>query len=569
MFKILKYIKPYALQCVLAPLFKLLEASFELFVPLVIISMVDNGIAVNNKTHIIYMGLLLVSLAAIGLAMSITAQYFSAKAASGYAGILRAKIFDDIEHKSYKEIDSIGVTTMITRITSDVNQVQTGVNLFLRLLLRSPFVVFGAVIMAFTVNVKEALIFVVAIPLLFIIVFMILLGSIPLYKKVQSKLEDVLTLFRENLLGVRVIRAFTMEEEETEKTEKEIDNLTAVSLFVGRISSLLNPITFVVINLATYIILVNGSFLVDEGAITQGEIMALVNYMSQILVELVKFANLVITVTKSVACGDRIEAMLSEGSIEDGSEELESIESIEFKNVSFAYEGEGENALLGINLSLKKGDRIGIIGGTGSGKSTVASLLCGFYPASSGEIWVNGRNIKEFSKESLNKRISISPQFSVLFKGTVADNLKWGKEDATDDEMWKALDMASATEFIKGKDGQLNAGVKEGGSNFSGGQKQRLSIARCLIKNSDLYVLDDSTSALDNITLKEVNKNLKALGEDKILVVISQRASQIMDMDTIIVLEDGHMESMGTHEELMRSSEVYKEIYRTQFSNEE
>ena len=320
---------------------------------------------------------------------------------------------------------------------------------------------------------------------------------------------------------------------------------------------------------ATYIILVNGSFLVDEGAITQGEIMALVNYMSQILVELVKFANLVITVTKSVACGDRIAAMLTDEGAEDGDEILERIDSIEFKNVCFAYEGEGENALSDINFALKKGSRIGIIGGTGSGKSTAASLLCGFYHASQGQVLINGRDIKEYSKESINNRISISPQFSVLFKGTVADNLKWGKEDASVDEMWKALDMAAASGFVKDKEGALEALVKEGGSNFSGGQKQRLSIARCLIKNSDLYVLDDSTSALDNITLKEVNKNLKALGEDKILVVISQRASQIMDMDTIIVLEDGHMESMGTHEELMRSSEVYKEIYRTQFSNEE
>lgn len=571
--QILKYLKEYKKECICAPLFKLLEASFELIVPLVMAAIIDNGITASDKPYIWKMGGVLVLLAAVGLVSSVTAQYFAAKAAVGFSTRLRHILFEKIESLSFSKMDTVGTSTLITRMTSDINQVQSGVNLVLRLFLRSPFIVFGAMAMAFTVNVRAAMVFVVTIPLLSIVVFSVMAASLPLYKKVQSSLDTVLSHTRENLEGTRVIRAFNKQNDEIDSFNRDNEFLTNMQQVVGRISALTNPLTFIIINIATIAVIVSGGKQVYAGILTQGEVVALVNYMSQILVELIKLANLIVQVTKAVACGNRIADVLSIPSklpeknpkligAKDGAPE------VEFDHVCMTYEGAADETLTDISFTVQKGQTIGIIGGTGSGKSSLVNLIPRFYDATKGTIRIQGNDINDYDAVQLRDKIGVVMQKAVLFAGTIADNLRWGKNDATEEEMWKALDIAQATEVVKGKEGGLDYMIEQGGKNLSGGQKQRLTIARAVVKDPDILILDDSASALDFATDASLRAALKGMHGDKTIFIVSQRTSSIQFADNIIVLDDGQMVGFGPHEELLETCETYKEIYDSQFKKE-
>lgn len=570
-----KYLRKYVKESILAPLFKMLEACFELLVPLVMANIIDVGIKTQDMNYIIRMCLVMIALGIIGLVCSITAQYFAAKAANGFGEGVRADMFYHITGLSYNEIDKIGTSTLLTRMTSDINQMQTGVNLFLRLFLRSPFIVFGAMIMAFTIDVKSAMTFVVTIPLLSIVVFGIMLVSIPLFRKVQTRLDKVTLLTREGLTGARVIRAFNRQETEFKEFNKATDDLMGVQLFVGRISAFLNPVTYVIINLATVVLIQIAGGQTDDGTITQGQVVALVNYMSQILVELVKLANLIINLTKSIACGRRVSAVFAEESTVTGPEHTVSNEKdkahagnfkVKFENASLRYTGSNENSLTDISFDVKPGETIGIIGGTGSGKSSLVNLIARFYDAFSGKVYVDGINVKDYNLDDLRYKVGIVPQKSVLFEGTIADNIRWGKQDATDDEIDEALRIAQAKEFVDSKENGINFKVTQGGKNLSGGQKQRLTIARALVRKPEILIMDDSASALDFATDAALRKAISANTHGMTVFIVSQRASTIMHADKIIVLEDGEMAGVGTHEELYNTCDVYREICESQLS---
>ncbi len=570
--KLLVYLKSYRKECILSPLFKFLEASFELLVPLVIAAIIDNGIANKDSGYIVRMCLLLVALGIIGLAAAITAQYYAAKASVGFAKNLRHALFAHIQQLSYTEIDTLGTSTMITRMTSDVNQVQSGVNLTLRLLLRSPLVVFGAMIMAFTINVKAALIFAVAIPVLSAVVFGIMIICIPLYKKVQAALDKVLSSTRENLTGVRVIRAFGTEQREIEKFTERNETLTHVQKFTGRISALLNPLTYVIINIAIIILINTGAIQVYEGIITQGMVIALYNYMSQILVELIKLANLIINITKSMACANRISAVLdiqpSLTSPDTVSDKAQSAYAVEFKNVSLRYKNNSEASLSDISFCVKKGETVGIIGSTGSGKSSLVNMIPRFYDAENGEVTVNGINVKDYPIAKLREKIGVVPQKAVLFKGSIRDNMRWGKNNASDSEIMSALETAQAKSVVDGKEGGLDYIIEQGGKNLSGGQRQRFTIARALVRNPEILILDDSASALDFATDAALRKAIREIPSSPTVFIVSQRTSSIQYADKIIVLDDGRISGMGTHSELLKTCEVYREIYNSQFKKE-
>ena len=569
--KLLIYLKAYRKEACLAPIFKMLEAVFELFVPLVIKGIIDYGIAAEDRAYCLRMGLLLLLLAVIGLAMATTAQWFSAKAAAGFAAKIKQVLMEHIQKLSYTELDTIGTSTLITRMTSDVNQVQTGTNLVLRLFMRSPFIVFGSMIMAFTIDFKAAMIFVITIPLLSVVVFGIMLSSIPLYKKVQSQLDRVLGITRENLTGVRVIRAFNKEEEEISHFKAENEQFTRLQTFVGKISALMNPLTFVIVNSAILVLVWTGAWRVEGGILTQGAVVALVNYMSQILVELIKLADLIINITKAVACGNRIQKVLEvEPSMENGSKEC--IEekntqenAVDFNHVSLTYAGAGAPSLTDIDLHVKTGQTIGIIGGTGSGKTSVVNLIPRFYDATQGNVLVLGKPVKEQDMESLRSQIAIVPQKAVLFAGTIRENMKWGKEDATDEEIMEALTIAQAAEVVQKKEGGLDAFVEQGGKNLSGGQRQRLTIARALVRKPRILILDDSASALDFATDAALRKAIREMKNAPTVFIVSQRTSSIRFADQILVLDDGKSVGVGTHDELLKTCSVYKEIYDSQY----
>ena len=565
--RLLVYLKDYKKECVLGPLFKLLEASFELIVPLIIASIIDRGIGRGDKHYVLQMCGVLILLGIVGLIAAVTAQYFAAKAAVGFATKLKKALFKHIQGLSYAEIDALGTSTMITRMTSDVNQVQSGVNLVLRLLLRSPFVVFGAMAMAFTQDSKAALTFVGAIAFLSVVIFGIMLINIPMYKKVQAGLDKVLLTTRENLTGVRVIRAFCKEEDEIRKFRERNEKLTHDQKHVGKIAALLNPLTYVIINIFIVLLIYVGAIRVDAGVITQGTVVALYNYMSQILVELIKLANLIVNVTKSIACGNRISAVFDiESSIRYGtvSEGTDTDETIRFEHVSMSYEKAGE-ALSDVTFLAKSGETIGIIGGTGSGKSTLVNLIPRFYDATRGDVYIKGVNVKELTAKAIESAVAVVPQKAVLFSGTVRDNMKWGKEDATDDEIYEALEIAQAKEIVDGKGEGLDYLISQSGKNLSGGQRQRLTIARALVKKSDIVILDDSSSALDYATDAKLRGALKKMKNKPTVVIVSQRTSSISHADKIIVLDDGNVVGMGRHEELLKSCPVYAEIHNSQF----
>ncbi len=568
------YLKDYKKESILAPLFKLLEAFFELMVPLVMANIIDYGISNRNMGYIGKMGLVLLLLGVVGLASSITAQFFAAKAAVGVSTKLRQALFDHIEDLSFTDIDKAGTSTMITRMTSDVNQVQSGINMTLRLFLRSPIIVFGAMIMAFTIDVKCALIFVVAIPLLSIVVFGIILSTIPMYKKVQSKLDQVLGITRENLTGVRVIRAFHQEAKEEERFRENNEALSAMQIFVGKISACMNPVTYVIVNGAIIALIYTGAVQVNIGNLSQGEVVAIINYMNQILVELVKLANLIVTMTKALACADRVASVFEIGTdaayVGAQDQKLadkvdKSAPFLDFNHVSLTYQGAGAPTLQDMNFTVNRGDTVGIIGGTGSGKTSLVNLIPGFYPATEGEILLEGRDIKTMSDEELRGRIGVVPQKAVLFKGTIRSNLQWGKPDATEEEMWKALELAQASEVVEGKDGKLDATVAQNGKNFSGGQRQRLTIARALVREPEILILDDSASALDYATDAKLRAALRTLEDKTTTFIVSQRASTIRHADKIIVLDDGEIAGVGTHDELLKDCTVYQEIYYSQY----
>ena len=572
--RLMMYLKDYKKESILAPLFKLLEAFFELMVPLVMANIIDYGISNRNMGYIGKMGLLLLLLGVVGLASSITAQFFAAKAAVGVSTKLRQALFDHIEDLSFTDIDKAGTSTMITRMTSDVNQVQSGINMTLRLFLRSPIIVFGAMIMAFTIDVKCALIFVVAIPLLSIVVFGIILSTIPMYKKVQSRLDQVLGITRENLTGVRVIRAFHQEAKEEERFRENNEALSAMQIFVGKISACMNPVTYIIVNGAIIALIYTGAVQVNIGNLSQGEVVAIINYMNQILVELVKLANLIVTMTKALACADRVASVFEIGAdaayMGAQNQKLadkvdKSAPFLDFKHVSLTYQGAGAPTLQDMNFTVNRGDTVGIIGGTGSGKTSLVNLIPGFYPATEGEILLEGRDIKTMSDEELRGRIGVVPQKAVLFKGTIRSNLQWGKPDATEEEMWKALELAQASEVVEGKDGKLDATVAQNGKNFSGGQRQRLTIARALVREPEILILDDSASALDYATDAKLRAALRTLENKTTTFIVSQRASTIRHADKIIVLDDGEIAGMGTHDELLKDCTVYQEIYYSQY----
>ena len=570
--KLLRFLKDYKKESILSPLFKLLEASFELFVPLVMAAIIDTGIGNKDGGFILKMCGILILLALVGLTCSITAQYFAAKAAVGFATKVRHALFDHIQKLSYTEMDTAGTDTMITRMTSDINQAQSGVNMVLRLFLRSPFIVFGAMIMAFTIDVKAALIFVVTIPVLSVVVFGIMIITIPLFRRVQASLDKVLGVTRENLTGSRVIRAFNKEQEEIADFDESNERLTDVQLFVGKISALMNPLTYIIINVALVILIWIGAIQVNIGKISQGEVVALVNYMSQILVELVKLANLIITVTKAIACGNRVQSIFEmETSMVDGngSKKEDTGYTVEFRNVSMRYKGAGADTLTGIDFKAKPGDTIGIIGGTGSGKSSVVNLIPRFYDVTEGQVMVDGMDVREYKITDLRDKIGIVPQKAVLFAGTVRSNLAWGKEDATEEEMQQALSVAQAAEVVDKKDGKLDAEVEQGGKNFSGGQKQRLTIARALVKQPEILIMDDSSSALDYATDAKLRQAIHNMPNRPTVFIVSQRAASIMYADKIIVLDDGTVAGTGTHEELLKDCSVYQEIYYSQFKRTE
>ncbi len=583
---LLIYLKNYKKESVLAPLFKMLEASFELLVPLVMAAVIDVGIANKDEPYIIKMCLVLIALGLIGLVCSITAQYFSAKAASGFGTGVRHALFRHIQNFTFTEMDTIGSSTLITRLTSDINQTQSGVNLVLRLFLRSPFIVFGAMIMAFTVDIQAALVFVVVIPLLSVIVFGIMLVTMPLYRKVQSHLDSVLLTTRENLAGVRVIRAFNKEQEERERFEKENQALTDAQKFVGRISGLMNPLTYVIVNGGIIALIYVGAVRVNIGDLSQGEVVALVNYMSQILTELVKLANLIITVTKAVACGNRIGNILKiqpdmkEGNrilsneeicpdtAKDGGRSVKEIPSVEFDHASLTYKGASGESLTDITFCAMRGQTIGIIGGTGSGKSSLVNLIPRFYDVTNGQIRIFGNDIRDYKIESLRSRIGVVLQKAVLFKGTIAENLRWGNESASDDELEEALEISQAKEFVDQKPGRLEFQIEQGGRNLSGGQKQRLTIARALVRKPDILILDDSASALDFATDAALRSAIRSMKGNPTVFIVSQRASSVQYADQIIVLDDGEAAGIGTHEELLASCPAYQEIYYSQFPKE-
>jgi len=569
--KLFIYFRDYGKESVLGPLFKLLEATLELFVPLVVAAIIDTGIKNGDRSYIIRMCLVLVLLGIAGLVFSVTAQYYAAKASVGFIKKLKQKLFDHIQTFSFTQLDTIGTSTLITRMTSDMNQLQTGVNLALRLLLRSPFVVFGAMVMAFTVDVKAALVFAAAIPVLSVVVFGIMIWCIPLYRKVQEKLDNVLGYARENLTGVRVIRAFSIEESEIKNFEEKNDELTTMQKHVGRISALMNPVTYIIINLAVIALVYTGAVRVEAGIITQGTVVALYNYMSQILVELIKLANLIINITRSVACGNRIQAVLDiVPDVEENHRKPETIETdiiVEFKNVYLRYKNAGDYSLSNINFKVRRGETIGIIGGTGSGKSSLVNLIPRFYDATSGEVNIDGVNVKDYPVEELRRKIAVVPQKAVLFKGTVRDNILWGKNDASDEEIFDALTIAQAKEMVESKGG-LDFEIEQGGRNLSGGQKQRLTIARALVKKPEILILDDSASALDYATDAALRKSIRQMPNTPTVFVVSQRTSSIQYADNIIVLDDGQIVGIGKHDELMRSCRVYREIYDSQFKKE-
>ena len=581
--KLLVYLKDYKKESVLGPLFKLLEATFELIVPLVMAAIIDTGVATGDKSYIMKMCMVLVLLAVIGLTCSITAQYFAAKAAVGFATKLRHALFAHIESLSFTEMDTVGTATLITRMTSDVNQVQNGVNLVLRLFLRSPFIVFGAMVMAFTIDVKAALVFVVTIPLLSIIVFGIMLISIPLYKKVQSALDKVLGITRENLTGSRVIRAFNKEDDEKVHFNENNDLLTRAQIYVGKISALMNPLTYVIINGAIVVLVWTGAVRVDNGYITQGEVVALINYMSQILVELVKLANLIININKSIACGNRIQSIFEmQPSITDGSgQKVDKVQTdtadrseeaeyaVEFSHVGLTYAGAGDESLTDIDFKVKKGETIGIIGGTGSGKSSVVNLIPRFYDVTSGFIKVDGKDVKDYPLEELRGKIGTVLQKAVLFHGTIRENLKWGNPDATEEDLNRAITVAQAKEFVDNKEGRLDFEIEQGGKNLSGGQRQRLTIARAVVKKPEILILDDSASALDFATDAALRKAIREMEGETNDFIVSQRAASIQHADRIVVLDDGKIVGLGTSEELLESCEVYQEIYNSQFKKQE
>ena len=578
---LLAYLKGYKKESILAPLFKMLEASFELFVPLVMAAIIDVGIANQDKPYIVKMCFVLIALGIIGLVCSITAQYFAAKAATGVGTGIRHGLFEHIQKFTFTEMDQLGTSTLITRMTSDINQIQSGVNLVLRLFLRSPFIVFGAMIMAFTVDVKAALVFVVTIPLLSLIVFGIMLVTMPMYKKVQADLDQVLLATRENLTGARVIRAFNKEEDETKRFENANQILTDAQKYVGRISGMMNPLTYIIVNGAIIALIYVGAVRVDIGDLTQGQVVALINYMSQILVELVKLANLIISVTKAAACMNRVESVLAvkpdmnEGDVRWKSNSSEAdrdlknkIPVVEFSHVSLTYKGTSDTSLSDINFCAEKGQTIGIIGGTGSGKSSLVNLIPRFYDATDGTVKINGRDIKEYQTENLREHIGVVLQKAVLFKGSIADNLRWGKEDATEQEMYEALDISQAREFVDTKQGGLEFQIEQGGRNLSGGQKQRMTIARALVRKPEILILDDSASALDFATDAALRKSIKEMKNQPTVFIVSQRAASIQYADQIIVLDDGAMAGIGTHEELLKDCPIYQEIYYSQFPKE-
>lgn len=572
--KLLYFMKDYKKESVLAPLFKMLEAFFELFVPLVVASIVDDGIIPKDSGHIIRMCLLLLVLAAVGLTCSITAQYFAAKSAVGAATGIRYELFTHIQTLGYEEMDTVGTSTLITRMTSDINQVQNGINLVLRLFLRSPFIVFGAMIMAFTIDVKAAMIFVVAIILLSIVVFGVMFITKPLYKKVQSGLDTILGTTRENLTGVRVIRAFHQEQAEYNKFLAENEELTSLQKFAGKISGLTNPLTFIIINFAILVLIHTGAVRVSLGTLSQGQVVALYNYMSQILVELIKLANLIISVTKAMACFNRIQDVFHiEPSMKEGTKTVaaagDTTPAVEFKNVSFTYAGGGDHAVENISFKAMPGQTIGIIGGTGSGKSTLVNLIPRFYDVSEGEVDIAGKNIQDYTYGSLRNTISVVPQKAQLFAGTIRDNLTFGCPDATEEQIEEALAISQAKEFVDTKEGRLDAKIEQGGKNLSGGQRQRLTLARALVPQSNILIMDDSASALDYATDARLRKAIQDMKRKPTVFIVSQRTSSIQNADMILVLDDGKIAGQGTHEQLLKSCNIYREIYETQFKKEE
>ena len=574
--KLLKYITEYRKECILGPLFKLLEACFDLTVPLVMSWLIDRGISQNDVPYIWKMGGLLLILAAIGLTCSITAQYFAAKAAVGFATKLRHAVFKHIESLSFTEMDEAGTSMMITRMTSDINQVQSGTNLALRLFLRSPFIVFGAAVMAFTIDVKAALVFAVVIPLLALVVFGIMLITMPMYQKVQEHLDRLLGVTRQNLSGVRVIRAFNKEQAERESFGRENDLLTRMQLFVGRISALMNPVTYIMINGALVALIWTGAVRIDMGTLKQGQIVALINYMSQILVELVKMANTIIMSTKCVACGNRIQALLEvESSLEDGSQSFEengqevTPARVEFDHVSLTYKGAGGESLEDITFTAEPGKTIGIIGGTGSGKSSLVHMIPRFYDATEGSVRINGQDVKSYRMDDLRQHIGIVMQKAVLFHGTIRENIRWGAPEATDEQINEALELAQAAEVVAGKPEGLDYEIEQGGRNLSGGQRQRFTIARALVRKPSVLILDDCASALDFATDAKLRKALAGLKSTSTIFIVSQRTSSIQQADKILVLDDGKLVGMGTHEELLKNCSVYKEIYDSQFKKPE
>ncbi len=572
MTKLLKYLKYYKKETILGPLFKLLEASFELMVPLVIASMIDYGIAQGDKSYIIRMCLVLLLLCLVGFVSAVTAQFFAAKAAAGFAAKVKRALFDNIQKLSYSDMDKVGTSAMITRMTSDVNQVQQGVNLTIRLLLRSPFVVLGAMVMAFTISPRQSVIFLVTIILLGLVVYLIMRWSIPRYGDIQKGLDTLLRLTRENHTGVRVIRAFGLEQKEKDNFNDKNEAQMRLQSFVGSVSALMNPGTYAILNLAVAFLIYRGTILVDGGELTQGQVVALYNYMSQILVELIKFANLILTVTKAIASGNRVEEMLEmKSSMEDGTVtefDRSTEDHVVFSNISMRYEGDAEDSLSGLNLSIKRGERIGVIGGTGSGKTTLINLIPRFYDTRTGSVSIDGRNVKDYKLDALRERIGIVPQKAVLFHGTIRDNIRWGKNDATDDEINEALRIAQAKEIVEGKENGLDTVVAQGGTNFSGGQKQRLTIARALVKKPEILILDDSASALDYLTDKNLREAIAGMDNPPTTFIVSQRTASVMNCDKIIVLDDGRVVGIGNHNNLVKYCEAYREIYESQYKRE-
>ena len=583
--KLFPFLRPYRKESILAPLFKLLEALMDLIVPLVIADIIDRGIANGDKVYILERFIFLLLLAAVGLAFSITAQWFAAKASVGFATDLRQKLFAHIQSLSYSRVDTLGTDTLITRMTSDMNTLQNGVNMVLRLLLRSPFIVLGAMVCSFFIDVKSALVFVVAIPILSLVIYGLMALSIPLYRKVQAKLDRVLGLTSENLTGVRVIRAFCREEDEVASFDFANEELTHLNLLVGRISALMNPVTYVLINVATVVLIQVGAIRVNAGVLETGAVVAMYNYMAQMIVELIKLANLIVTINRALACGDRVaqvldinpgmefpEELISHATERDGAEDnraASAADAVHFSHVSFCYEGGGDEALTDIEFTAKRGETIGIIGGTGSGKSTLVNLIPRFYDVTEGAVEVDGINVKDYPKNGLTDRIAMVPQKAVLFEGSIRDNLTMGLTGVSDEDLWKALETAQAKEVVEGKDGKLDAGVEQNGRNFSGGQKQRLTIARALARKPEILVLDDSSSALDFATDAALRKAINNLEGDLTVFIVSQRTSSIRNADQILVLDDGKLVGKGSHDELLKTCEVYQEIHASQFPGEE